>query len=54
MLFLNSDGRVANSVDPDQVPFSVVSDLALHCLLRCVCERKLGASEIVLGCMLCV
>ena len=28
---------MANSVDPDQIPHSVVSDLGLHCLLRPVC-----------------
>ena len=25
---------MANNVDPDQIPHSVVSNLALHCLLR--------------------
>ena len=28
---------MANSVDPDQMPHSVASDLGLHCLLRPVC-----------------
>ena len=28
---------MANSVDPDQVPQNVASDLGLHCLLRPVC-----------------
>ena len=28
---------VENSVDPDQMPHSVASDLGLHCLLRSVC-----------------
>ena len=27
-------GLLANSVDPDEMPHSVVSDLGLHCLLR--------------------
>ena len=30
-------GSVANSVDSDQMPHSVASDLSLHCLLRHVC-----------------
>ena len=28
---------MANTVDPDQTPHSVASDLGLHCLLRPVC-----------------
>ena len=28
---------VANSIDPDQMLHSAVSDLGLHCLLRSVC-----------------
>ena len=27
---------MANSVDPDQIPHSMTSDLGLHCLLRLV------------------
>ena len=30
-------GWMANSVDPDQMPHSVASDLGLHCLLRLAC-----------------
>ena len=33
---LQTVGRVANSVDPDQTPRSVASDLGLHCLIRSV------------------
>ena len=28
---------MANSVDPDQMPHSVASDLGLHCLQRPIC-----------------
>ena len=31
-LFCLSDSSTANSVDPDQMPRSAVSDLGLHCL----------------------
>ena len=34
-------GRVANSVDPDQTPRSVASDLGLLCLLRPICPNTL-------------
>ena len=30
---------MANSVDPDQMPHNVASDLGLHCLLRPVCPN---------------
>ena len=33
---------MANSIDPDQLPHSVVSDLGLHCLLRTVCLSSQG------------
>ena len=32
-MYLKTAGGVANSVDPDQMPYSVTSDLGLHCLL---------------------
>ena len=31
---------MANSVDPDQMPHSVASDLGLHCLQRPICPNK--------------
>ena len=34
--------RVANSIDPDQMPQSVASDLSLHCLLRSVLIPKVN------------
>ena len=34
LLSLKAGGCVTNSVDPDQMPHSVASDLALHCLFR--------------------
>ena len=33
---------MANSVDPDQMPHSVASDLGLHCLQRPICPNTLG------------
>ena len=33
---------MANSVDPDQTPRSVASDLGLHCLLRVICPNIFG------------
>ena len=33
---------MANSVDPDQMPHSVASDLGLHSLLRPVCPNSKG------------
>ena len=30
---------ISDSVDPDQLPHSVASDLGLHCLLRLVCPN---------------
>ena len=30
------DRQIANSVDPDQMPQYVASDLGLHCLLRLI------------------
>ena len=33
---------MVNSVDPDQMPHSVASDLSLHCLLRPVCPTNKG------------
>ena len=41
-LLLKTDGWVANSVDPDQMPHTVASDLGLHCLLRPVCSNTKG------------
>ena len=54
-------GWVANSVDPDQMPHSVESNLVLHCLLRVVClivKNKYGnwsnwtCSKIILDALL--
>ena len=36
LMWIKTVGRVANSVDPDQMSYSVVSDLGLHCLLMSV------------------
>ena len=33
---------MADSVDPDQMPLFVASDLGLHCLLRPVCPNIKG------------
>ena len=33
---------MANSVEPDQTPHSVVSDLGLHCLQRPICPKSQG------------
>ena len=33
---------MANSVDPDQMPHSVASDLGLHCLPRPICPDTWG------------
>ena len=33
---------MANSVDPDQIPHSVASDLGLHCLLSPICPSIQG------------
>ena len=33
---------MANSVDPDEMPYSVASHLGLHCLLRPVCPNTYG------------
>ena len=30
---------IANSVDPDQIPHSAVSDLGIHCLQRPICPN---------------
>ena len=35
-------GCVANSVDLDQTPRSVFSDLGIHCLFRPVCPNSSG------------
>ena len=35
----NTAGWVVNSVDPDQMPHYVASDLGLHCLLTPVCPN---------------
>ena len=37
LICLKTTGWVANSVDPDQMPQNVASDLGLHCLLSPVC-----------------
>ena len=39
LMHLETSGRVANSVDPDQPPRSAVSDLGLHCLFRPFCPN---------------
>ena len=36
---LQTAGRTANSVDPDQTPRSVASDLGLHRFVRLVCLK---------------
>ena len=33
---------MANSVDPDQMPHSVASDLGLHCLQKPICSNTYG------------
>ena len=33
---------MANSVDPDQMPHSVASDLGLHCLQTPICPSTYG------------
>ena len=33
---------MTNSVDPDQMPHSAVSDLGLHCLQRPICPNTYG------------
>ena len=40
---LKTTGWVANSIDPDQMPHSVVTDLSLHCLLRHVPILRINA-----------
>ena len=40
---------MANSVDPDQMPHSVASDLGLHCLLRPVCPNTKDKYNSFLG-----
>ena len=35
-------GYVTNSVDPDQTPSSVTSDLVLHCVLKPICADSKG------------
>ena len=42
MLCLKIAGRVANSVDPDEMPHSAASHLGLYCLLRPVCPNICG------------
>ena len=42
MLCLNITGRVANSVDPDEMPRSAASHLGLYCLPRPVCPNMYG------------
>ena len=39
---------MANSVDPDQMSYSVASDLGVHCLLRHVSPNTKGVG--VVGC----
>ena len=39
---------MANSVDPDQMPHSVASDLGLHCLLRPVLSQYLELLRYIL------
>ena len=36
---------MANSVDPDQMPYSVPSDLGLHCLLKTVFPKTWSRSK---------
>ena len=42
-------GRVANSVDPDQTPPSVASDLGLHCMLRPIRILRVNIVRFVLS-----
>ena len=39
LVWLQIDGRVANSVDPAQTPHDAASELGSHCLLRPVCPK---------------
>ena len=41
-MFVKTVGYVENSINSDQMPHSVVSDLGLHSLLRPVCTRTLS------------
>ena len=38
----NISGLVVNSVNPDQMPHSIASDLGVHCLLSAVCLNTWG------------
>ena len=40
-------GCVANSVDPDEMPYSVMYHLGLHFLLRPVCPHTFGKYGII-------
>ena len=42
MLCLKIAGRVANSVEPDEMLYSAASHLGPHCLLRPVCLNTYG------------
>ena len=42
MIYLKYDGNVANSVEPDQMPYSVASDLGSQYLLKLVCPQTVG------------
>ena len=35
---------MANSLDPDQMPHPVASDLGVHCLLRPICPNTYGVT----------
>ena len=39
---------MASSMDPDETPHSVVSQLGLHCLLRLNCTNTYGVYDILL------
>ena len=53
LMCLRTAGWVVNSVDPDQMPQNVASDLGLHCLLRPVSLkiwRKCSTTLVVVSC----
>ena len=44
---------MANSVDPDQMPHFVASDLGLHCLPRPICPNTLSECGSLFVCLPC-
>ena len=46
--------RMANSVDPDQMPHFVASDKDLHCLLRHVCPKTVNTVLFVHSCFVII